>query len=323
MSSSADRTVLVTGATGFIGRHLVPALGEDGFRVIQVSRRGGSPGVRVMDVTDPDQVKRIFEEVPPPAAVVHLAALAHGNDRFSPRTFDEVNHLGLRNVLAAAVDRGVPRFVHFSSSNVYGERDDGMPIPESEPCEPSGGYGLSKHAAELACEEMAGRIECVVLRFPALYSREWLFNVRRRAYLPGLARRMLFRVPGRQPRYSLCSVEHAVAVTRMALDPGSVPAGVYNVSDGEPYTQAEVAAIVGHLDGVSHALPVPRPVVAIPVAVGERVLPARLGTRLRSNYRKVMEGNILDISKIERFGFRPTARLTDLDDRPIPSTAST
>ena len=105
--------VLVTGGSGFIGRHLVRSLKSDGFEVSALARNATSvpDGVRFVsgDITDPASLPSAVEGID---AVVHLVAII--NER-GTQTFDGVNVGGTRNVLEAMRAWGVERLVHLSA----------------------------------------------------------------------------------------------------------------------------------------------------------------------------------------------------------------
>jgi len=144
--------LLVTGANGFLGRHLVDALEGAGATPIALALERGVLSERVpflaVDVCDREAVARAVAEVDPDA-VVHLAALSHVGDSW--RRIDDyyaVNVVGTDNVLAAARGR---RVLFSSSAEVYGavpERE--QPIPESRPPAPRSPYALTKTVAERA-----------------------------------------------------------------------------------------------------------------------------------------------------------------------------
>jgi uncharacterized protein YbjT (DUF2867 family) len=120
--------ILVTGANGFVGGHVVPALGAEGHDVrglVRDRRRAQKlekAGAEVVegDVTDPDSLRRAVEGV---EAVVHLVAIRQG----SRDEFQRVMVEGLRNVVAAAREAGVRRFVHMSALGTTEETKELVP----------------------------------------------------------------------------------------------------------------------------------------------------------------------------------------------------
>jgi nucleoside-diphosphate-sugar epimerase len=302
----SPRSVLVVGATGFVGRHLVPSLRRAGYDVRAASRGGGGEGGVALDVTDADSVRRAFDAAPP-NAVVHLAAIAHRPTGVSAAEHDAVNHQGTRAVLAAAREAGVSRFVFFSSASVYGDVGRRGPVAEDAELRPQGAYAASKSAAEAAALAEGA----VALRLPAIYAPDWLLDVRKRAYVPGLGGRMLLSVPGaRQPHYSLCAVEHAADAVMLALD-GRLGPGAVNVADPEPYSQAHVARVVGQVDGVYRRLSIPRALVRAAVAPAS-FLPGNAAAGAVNSYWKLFEGLVLDTGRLRAAGFRPRMVLDDV-----------
>jgi NADH dehydrogenase len=120
--------VLVTGGSGFVGRHLVRTLIRDGFDVRALARDNSAapPGARLVrgDVTDPASLPAAIEGVD---AVVHLVAIIAER---GPQTFDRVNVGGTRNVLEAMGAWGVDRIVHLSALGA--SRDERFPYLRSK-----------------------------------------------------------------------------------------------------------------------------------------------------------------------------------------------
>ncbi len=101
--------------------------------------------------------------------VVHLAALAHRSGTAAEADYVRANVDMTRVLVAAAVRRGVRRFVFASSVKVNGEETFGQPFRESDPPRPEDAYGRSKWAAEQVVQAAADRVESVILRLPLVY----------------------------------------------------------------------------------------------------------------------------------------------------------
>lgn len=171
--------VLVTGADGFIGSHLVEALVSEGAEVTALAQYNSfdSHGwlddlpetvrwqVHVLrgDVRDSGFVGRLVRghEI-----VFHLAALiAIPHSYAAPQSYVETNVLGTLHVLEAARDHGIERIVHTSTSEVYGTALR-MPIDESHPLQGQSPYSASKIGADMMAEAYARSfgVPVVILR---------------------------------------------------------------------------------------------------------------------------------------------------------------
>ncbi|MBV9654968.1 MAG: GDP-mannose 4,6-dehydratase [Acetobacteraceae bacterium] len=149
-AAPAPRTILVTGGSGFAGRHLLRELG----------RRfpGANLACPAFDLTQPDEVAAAFRALQPDACI-HLAAVAAVPvARQQPRLAWEVNLHGTLAV-AAAIRAHAPacRLVYASSADAYGGSfRDGRAVRETAPLAPINTYGASKAAADLALGALAG-----------------------------------------------------------------------------------------------------------------------------------------------------------------------
>ena len=172
--------VLVTGASGFIGRALCDALRDHGLDVAAAVRDPRAvpflEGVDVLHVADigPEtDWDAVLEGV---ATVVHVAAHAHVmNERSTDAAeFRRVNALGTRRLAEAAASGGVGRLVFVSTTKVMGEASKGAPFREADPPAPEDAYAVSKWEAEQGLAEVAAQtgLETVVLRPPLVYGPE-------------------------------------------------------------------------------------------------------------------------------------------------------
>lgn len=156
---------LVTGATGFIGRHLAQRLLESRQPVTILTRdRSRVPlewrnrvNVAIGDLRDKETLKPAFEGV---SVLYHLA----GEIR-DPALFRPVNEQGVRVLLETADHAGVAKVIHLSSVGVIGAKGRGV-VTEDNPCEPKNEYERSKYAGERIVLEWAerGRFQAVVVR---------------------------------------------------------------------------------------------------------------------------------------------------------------
>ena len=167
-------TVLITGAAGTLGRRLGPMLEADGWNVRLADVRGAADSggeVVIADLRVPEDVRRVVDGVD---AVVHAAAW-HGVHlrEHPPRDFWELNVDGTFNVLEAAAEAGVRRFVLSSTMGVYGSSSRPDPdgpavrVHEALPLRPGDIYGESKVIAERLArfyEETRG-IRAIALRY--------------------------------------------------------------------------------------------------------------------------------------------------------------
>jgi GDP-4-dehydro-6-deoxy-D-mannose reductase len=135
---------LVTGAAGFVGRHLVAGLRAAGDDVHETDRHLG------LDILDPAGLGELFAATRP-EVVYHLAGQADvGGSWSSPVETFRINAEGTMNVLLAAVRADVGRVVAVSSADVYGQVPEAeLPIGEDRPLRPVSPYGASKASADV------------------------------------------------------------------------------------------------------------------------------------------------------------------------------
>lgn len=153
------KKVLVTGADGFIGSHLVESLVKAGYSVRALCQYNSfsswgwlddSPcrtdiEVVLGDVRDPAQMRLVSEGID---TVFHLAALiAIPYSYQAPSSYVDTNVQGTLNVLQAALDTGVKRVIHTSTSEVYGTAQF-VPISEEHPLQAQSPYSATKIAAD-------------------------------------------------------------------------------------------------------------------------------------------------------------------------------
>jgi nucleoside-diphosphate-sugar epimerase len=253
------KRVLVTGAEGFIGSHLVKRLLKEGASVHALVKKGSSLWriqdsidrmlIVESDITDPDALKSV---IPPsnPQIVFHLAALVDVSRSWELMLpLAETNILGTLHLLLALRDCRLDAFIHTGSSEEYG--DAPSPITETQRESPISPYSFSKVAGTHLCRMAAKTFELpvtVVRLFPTYgpFQDGSMF-------IPSAIRDLLSRKefkmsPGEQIReftYVDDVVDAYLAVAACAGARGEI----LNVGCGMPYRLRDVAALIGDLVG--------------------------------------------------------------------------
>jgi len=243
------RSVLVTGASGFIGRRLCAALREEGARVRALARRpcAGPWDERVT-------VDLAAGAVPSSAlagvdTVFHLAGRVHASagDADDAERHRRANVEGTRALLAAAVAAGAPGIVHFSSVKAMGEGGPAC-LDEDAPAAPQTDYGRSKREAERLVLEAGARqgLHAVVLRLPLVYGPGARGNLAE--MLEAVARGRFPPIADPGNRRSLVHVDDVVAAALLAARRPEATGRVYLVTDGRAYSTRDI------LEGMWQAL---------------------------------------------------------------------
>jgi len=172
MDADRNKTVLVTGGRGFIGRALGKLLQRTGYGVISVdasppvSKEHDSKSVRetLCDITNVDQLQRVFE-AESIGGIVHLAAILPTAAQREPLRATHVNVEGSLNLLEMARWFGVHRFVFGSSLSVYGTCPADQTVSEADRAAPEDMYGAAKLYVEQLGESYR---DCHGLEFVSL-----------------------------------------------------------------------------------------------------------------------------------------------------------
>lgn len=304
---SSGGPLFVTGATGFIGQHLVAELVRNREPVRALVREGHGAAAGAETVRgDLEQIDALAPSLAGCRAVLHTAALL--DPIADAAAAQRVNVEGTLALARAAQRAGVGCFVHLSSVAAIGIRDLPQLVGPSTPCRPATGssYALSKRAAEvalLALERSPMRI--VILRPPTVYGvgERRNFLALTRAVASGL-----FVVPGRGTnRISFCHVRNLTSAMRLVVDEPYAE-GLLHVADEPALTLRELTSLLGEALG-RPPLPLPFPwpaawLVALALELGCR--PLGLAPPLsRSRLRTLTANFVLDSAALRALGWRP------------------
>lgn len=239
----ARSTVLVTGGTGFIGRHLVDALVRQGAGVRVLSRQpiaaGAQPYTTIVgDLTRPGTLEDVCRGVD---TVFHLGGHAHAVDQpdaSSELLNQQVTVEGTRVLLEQSLKAGVSRFLLFSSVKAMGE-GDATCLDETSRCQPTSAYGRAKHEAERLVLSAGSRgLAATVLRLPMVYGPGCKGNLPRMIH--AIMRRRFPPLPETGNRRSMVDVRDVVQAA-LLVTANPVAAGkTYIITDGQTYSTRQI-----------------------------------------------------------------------------------
>lgn len=285
----SGRTVVVTGADGFVGRHACARASELGAVVRRVTRGGAGKETYAVGAIDGEtEWSRILDGA---HAVVHLAARVHLRKDLSPDPLAEyrkVNVGGTRRLAEAAARAGVRRLVLASSIGVYG-RESPRPLDEATPTRPASSYARSKLEAEqeLLLSASATSIEPVIVRAPLVYGPGDPGNLPRLIRLVATGLPLPLRLA--RGRRSLLYVGNFADLLTLCVSHPAAAGEVFVASDGEDVSTAELVRLIAKKMGRSVALiPVPRRFLMLGArAVGDHLDVVRLFGSLTVDSGKV------------------------------------
>jgi nucleoside-diphosphate-sugar epimerase len=286
--------VLVTGASGFVGRALVPALVGAGYNVRAAGRHAPLPFVPPVEVAIHGDLgagvdwRPLLTEVD---LIVHLAGIAHTSGVAAAR-YDVVNHLATAALAKAAATARVKRLVFVSTIRAQtGPRSDHV-LTDDDPPRPTDPYGRSKLAAEVALARSG--VDFAVLRPVLVYGPGAKGNLRALARLAALPVPLPFAAF--TSRRSVLGVHNLVAAIAHVLRHPPCGGETYVVADLQPVSLADMVKALRA--GLGRA---PKLIKAPPALV--RVSLAMLG---RSRSWDQLDGQlIVDPSKLINAGWRP------------------
>jgi nucleoside-diphosphate-sugar epimerase len=240
------KKVMVTGASGFIGQHMVNRLLSRDIKVHALVRRRDfrfSDEVEVFegDISDSDTVKRAVAGVD---TVIHLAGKAHDlSGRDEAKDYFAVNVEGTRNLLDCCNNSQVKHFIYFSSVKAMTESNEDM-LDESFVPKPTTPYGESKLAAEkiVAQYGVSSGIKTASLRLCAVYGPGNKGNVY--TLIEAIDRgRFVMMGRGNNLR-SMVYVGNVVDATIAVIERNKSCEAVYIVTDGIDYTVKELYEVI-------------------------------------------------------------------------------
>jgi UDP-glucose 4-epimerase len=292
----SEGTVLVTGASGFVGPHVVAALAGAGWRLRLALRRPMpvSPGVEIVEIGDLAAPVDWSEALRGVDHVVHMAGLAHAGPGLDAARYRRINTEATLELARSAAGAGIRRFVYLSSIKALSGAFDAPPLAEDASPAPTDVYGRSKLAAEQGLAALA--LDWVALRPVLIYGPGVKANMAALLKLAGSP--LPLPLGGLRAPRSLLAVENLADAILFALTPACPARQSYVVADPEPVSVADMLAVLRHGLGRGPGL--------LPVPEGWLRLAARLLGR-EETFLKLAGSLVARPERLLRAGWRPPA----------------
>jgi nucleoside-diphosphate-sugar epimerase len=238
----ASSRIAVTGATGFIGKHLVGALSSRGHRVIAIARRPAPellPGVQqivMQDLNRPVDWMALLENA---EVVIHLAGIAHAGGEVPTAVYNQVNHLGTA-ALADAVKRLRARLIFVSSVAAQVAPSADRIVTERDPAAPTSSYGRSKHEAERAIMAANGRY--IILRPTLVYGADVKANMAKLVQLAKLPLPLPFA--SIDNRRSLLGIDNLIHAVEFLIAREEIDKEIFLIADPDPVSLPEMISTI-------------------------------------------------------------------------------
>jgi nucleoside-diphosphate-sugar epimerase len=281
------KSILVTGSTGFVGRHLCESLSQKGYRLRAALRKDQTiPGhiAEKIVVGELSSLTEWADAVGGVDYVIHCAARAHViGSRHDETAYMEANALATERLAQCCADRGVRRVIYLSSVKVNGEETTKTAFSSRDRPNPMDPYAVSKWIGEKRLLEVAKptAMETAIVRSPLVYGPGVKANFLRLMQWVDSGVPLPFGVTGNARSlvsvWNLCDL-----IGRLLLD--SVPKhGLYMVADGEDLSTFELIRRIGLAMGRrTSLLPIPVPILrALGALCGRRSEIDRLCGSLR------------------------------------------
>lgn len=301
-SKCINMNILVTGATGFVGRSLCQALAKHGHHVSVVTRNANATFLIDCAIIckDLDGHTDFEDSLKSIEVVIHLAGRAHVlNDQSNNpyQAYADINIGATKNLARQAANSGVKRFIFLSSIKVNGETTASTPFNEESIPNPEDDYGKTKFEAEKALAQIAenSNMEVVVIRPPLIYGKGVKANFKNLIKLCQLKLPLPFGAI--HNKRSMIYIDNLIDFIMVCTTHPNTANQIFLVSDDEDVSTTElVHAIRKTLEVPSLLIPIPQSWTVFLLKLAGK---ASLATRLCGNLQ-------VDISKAKRLlGWKP------------------
>ena len=258
------KTILVTGATGFIGRHLLPVLHQQGWQTTAAVRddfrQPLSIPIKAIQVGEIDDMTDWQEALLGIDTVIHLAGrshILHETISNPEAAFIKVNTKGTINLVKQSLKAGVKHFIFVSSIHAMAAESDNI-LNENSPCHPDSPYGGSKLQAEQALINLAkdSNMTWTILRPTLVYGPGNRANMERLMKL--IKRGLPLPFGAIKNRRSFVFVGNLVAAVITCLDHPNAANKIFLISDNQAVSTPQLIRLIAQqIQQPCQLLPVP------------------------------------------------------------------
>ncbi len=289
------KTVLVTGASGFLGTFVVPALAKEGWEVRAAARDPASiPATRGVEIVAMPDLKSTIDWAPlleGASHVVHLAGIAHAPGMLPDEIYARINADSV-GALAKAAKGRIERLVLMSSVRAQVGLASDHVITEADEPRPTDAYGRSKLEAERLVGESG--VAFTVLRPAVVYGPGVKGNISSLATLAKTPMPLPFGALNN--RRSLLAIENLASAISVALTSGRAAGETFLVADREPISVGDMVASMREGLGRSpHLVRVPERAV--------RRLMASFGKE--ADWERLSGNFVIDTARLQGLGWDP------------------
>jgi nucleoside-diphosphate-sugar epimerase len=258
-----NKVALVTGATGFIGSHLVDLLLSKGYSVRCITRKTSSlkwlegKNVEIYDC-GLTNVEKLVETMRGIDYIFHVAGVVKSK---KPQGYFKGNVDATKTLLEAAsnFDNKIQNIMVVSSLTAVGPSENSKPVDETSPCNPITTYGRSKLAQERVCHEFMNKLPITICRVPAVYGER---DTETFVFFKTMNSRLMTLIGFDKKLVSLIHVSDLVNGFVMAAENEKSKGGTYFISSEKFYTWSEIGkATEKALDKKAFKINVPHSVV--------------------------------------------------------------
>lgn len=305
------KKILITGASGFIGGHLIEFLLKNNYKVKCLVRPTANLDILKKlpveicfgDILDKNSLRKAVKDID---YLIHLAGAIKAKDN---KTYWLVNYQGTKNILEVLLEKNIQlkKFIFISSQAAAGASRGFQPLKETDPAQPISHYGKSKLKAEKIVKKFSQRFSIVILRPSLVYGprdKETLIYFRL----------FKFGFKANLNRYfSACYVKDFSRACFLALEK-EIPSGsIYFISDGKIYSLKEINNYLKILLKPKLIIPIPFvSKILYFLALFFKIFLKKPSIINMDRLKEITSKSWLcDISKAKKLGYQPKTFLKD------------